>query len=46
MVFASNNCILLSNQDANWFFCVGDDWTSDFLFDDKRLYMQKRKLII
>ena len=38
MTFTPDNNYLLSNQDINQFFGVGNDWTPNLLFNNHKLY--------
>ena len=38
MIFASDNCLLFLYQNSNWFFGIGRQRISNFLFDYKKLY--------
>ena len=44
-MFAPNDKSLLSNQDTNWFFDIGDDWIADLLFNYQRLKSDIKKNI-
>ena len=38
MIFAFDNCLLFLYQNSNWFFGIGRQRISNFLFDYKKLY--------